>query len=238
MTVKDLIILGCGPTAVECQYHTETWGVNGTYTFAKRLDKLFFTDEESEVDACWYDEAKLLEVNPTCVFPVPYKRFASLGLNIEIFPMDKLLERFHTRFYSNTLAYMLAYALLHTQVEQKIGQQPRVVDGYGKIYLYGIDMMTHSTYIQEKGGVEYWMGVALGMGVEIVNTYGSATGKCWNGRMYGHYGAVELNESERLLAPWELIRVSKATNPQQEWILNDKTEEWEPVNTAVKVAGN
>ena len=35
---QELIILGCGPTHVECPYDKEVWGVNGTYTFAKKLE--------------------------------------------------------------------------------------------------------------------------------------------------------------------------------------------------------
>lgn len=219
---KEVIILGCGPTCVECRYHTETWGVNGTYTFAKRLDKLFFTDEESEVDACWYDTPELLALNPTCVFPIEYRRFQGLGLKIELFPMNEIMARFPSTFYSNTIAYMIAMAIYQR---------------YDTIYLYGIDMMTNSTYIQEKGGVEFWMGVALGQGIEVVNTVGSATGKTWNGRMYGHYGAVE-NEAakEGLYAPFELIKVNTAAKPGTDWI--KVGEEYVPVKTEVKVAGN
>ena len=225
---KEVIILGCGPTHVECKYHCETWGVNGTYTFAKRLDKLFMTDEPSEVDSCWYDLLQMLKTNSTLVLPAKYERFKDLGLPIEVYPIEKVMEKFPTTFFSNTIAYMLAYALYY---------------GYEKIWMFGIDMMTQSSYIQEKGGVEFWLGVALGMSavrvakglppVEVINTMGSATGKTWNGKMYGYYGLKEeelLKESLR--APWELIRVSKASDPQEEWI--KMGDEYKMVKTMTK----
>ena len=235
--LKDVIILGCGPTHVECKYNYETWGVNGTYTFAKRLDKLFMTDEVSEVDGCWYDLPLMMRLNPTMVFPVEYPRFRECGFGIEIYPIEELMAKFPTSFFSNSIAYMIAYALTKTKTIQTPDDLlPRVIDGYNKIYLYGIDMMTNSTYIQEKGGVEFWMGVALGMGVEIVNTRGSATGKTWNGKMYGHYGTWEVEQmKEKILAPWELIRVEKTSSQKSDWIRGTDGI-WKSTNP-VKVAG-
>ena len=227
--MSEVIILGCGPTHVECKYHCETWGVNGTYTFAQRLDKLFMTDEAVEVNATHYEIQKMRELNPVMVFPVDYEKFRGNGFKVEIYPIERVQERFPTRFFSNTIAYMIAYALVNTKTIQD-SPRPRVVDGYNRILLYGIDMMTHSTYVQEKGGVEYWMGVALGMGVEVTNTKGSATGKTWNGRMYGYWGQLQEEMlKERLMAPWEIIKgVSKSeavpaiedewTQSGQDWI--------------------
>ena len=135
--------------------------------------------------------------------------FDGLGFPIEIYPIDEILARFKTRFFSNTICYMIAYALYH---------------GYEKIWFFGMDMMPRTCYLQEKGGVEFWMGVALGMGVEVINTEGSATGKTWNGRMYGYWGRQEDEQSkERLLAPWEIIKVETPRSGEKppiedEWI--------------------
>ena len=232
--LREVIILGCGPTQVDCEYHCETWGVNGCFTFAKRLDKLFMTDEVSEVDASSYDFYLLEKSNPTLVIPTLYPKFKELTIPIEIYPIEKVLEKFPTRFFSNTIAYMIAYALLYTtSVKGPNDLRPRVIDGYHKIFLYGIDMMTNSTYIQEKGGVEYWLGIALGMGVEVINTRGSATGKTWNGRMYGYWGAKEEEAmKEGLYAPFELVRISKASQPQDEWVLVG--DEYKLVKTQAK----
>ena len=215
--LKEVTILGCGPTHAECDYtHGEIWGVNGVYTFAPKLDKLFMSDSEAEVDACWYDITRLLSYNTTLVLPKEYKRFKNMGLTIEIYPIEYILQAFTTTFFSNSIAYMIAYALLYQ---------------FDVIYFYGIDMMTHSTYVQEKGGVEYWMGIADGIRAErvrrgeapfplVINTKGSATGKTYNGKMYGYYGETpEELKKEGLFAPWEMIRVGKAADPQDEWIL-------------------
>ena len=178
------------------------------------------SDEESEVAASFYDLPLMLEAGAKLVLPVAYPKLIPTGLPVEIYPIKEVLEKFPTRFFSNSIAYMIAYALLYTKSVQGPGNlRPTVIEGYQTIYFYGIDMMTNSSYLQEKGGVEFWMGVALGMGVNLVNTRSSATGKTWNGRMYGYYGVKEEEAlQEGLFAPWEVIRVSKASQPQDEWI--------------------
>ena len=219
--LKELIILGNGPSRVECPYHCETWGVNGGYSFAKRLDKLFMTDSlEGENLYEEYNVEKLIEFNGTLVLPKPFPVFDGLNIPFEIYPIDEVLAKFPTRFFSNTIAYMLAYALLKTKsIQGHDDPMPRVIEGYNKVYFYGIDMMTNTSYIQEKGGVEFWMGIALGIGVEIVNPVTSATGKTWDGKMYGYYGLQEEEQlKEQLYAPWEIIKVGKPEPVEDEWV--------------------
>ena len=232
--LREVIILGNGPTRVECDYHCETWGVNGGYAFAKRLDKLFMCDTlEGEILTEEYNVEKLLEFKGILVLPKPFPVFDGLGIPVEIYPIDEVLAKFKTTFFSNTIAYMMAYALLHTKTTQDTDNSlPRVIDGYHKIWFYGMDMMSNSSYIQEKGGVEFWMGVALAMGVELINTRGSATGKTWDGKMYGYYGLQEEEQAkEHLFAPWELIKVAE---PKEEWVKVDNN--WIKVPVGSKIS--
>ena len=233
--LRELIILGQGPTRVECKYHCETWGVNGGYVFAERLDKLFMCDTlEGEILTEEYNVEKLLEFKGTLVLPKPFPVFDGLNIPVEIYPIDEVLAKFPTRFFSNTIAYMMAYALLHTKtIQESNDPMPKVVEGYKKIWFYGMDMMSNSSYMQEKGGVEYWMGVALGMGVELTNTNGSATGKTWDGKMYGYYGLqAEEQLKEHLFAPWEIIKVRE--EPKEEWVKVDNN--WIKVPVGSKIS--
>jgi len=165
--VKDVIILGHGPTRIQCKYHCETWGVNNTYNFAERLDKLFITDQITEKEF----DFRALEQVSCIVASVPYPDHPEW--NIEVYPLQEVLNKFKTTFFTNAICYMVAYALLK---------------GYERIWFYGIDMMTSTTYLFEKGGVEYWMGIAHAMGVPVINTKESATGKTIDGKLYGYWG--------------------------------------------------
>ena len=161
----EVIILGHGPTNIQCDYHCETFGINNTYSFARRLDKLFVFDPISTIEFN-FDQLKQV---PCIVTTLAYPQFS----NIEVYPIKEILRKFRTTFFSNGVCYMIAYALYKE---------------YEKIFFYGIDMMTTNTYMFEKGGVEYWMGIAHAMGVPIINTKESATGKTIDGKMYGYWG--------------------------------------------------
>ena len=174
--MKEVIILGSGYSHDFCRYHTEVWGVNFVYTFARRLDKLFFTDEIEEVEKCDYPLLdRLRELNPALVFPTIYPKFKDFGLPIEIYPIKEIRERFkNTEFFANSICYMIAYALYFN---------------YDKIRLCGIDYDWHEgTEKKEESGTNFWVGVAVGMGVNVVIPEDSAIGKTFNRRMYGELG--------------------------------------------------
>lgn len=173
--MKEAIIYGCGPTRIQYpgKNGRELWSVNTCYRFLPPaewygVDKLFIVDEITLLEFA-FSELK----NFSCIVaPLAYPELP----NIEIYPMQEVFAKFRTKFFSNAICYMIAYALLHE---------------YEKLWFYGIDMMTNSSYIIEKGGVEYWMGIAHALGMPIINTRESATGKTIDGRMYGYWGAEE-----------------------------------------------
>ena len=165
--MKEVIILGHGPTRIQCPYDKEVWGVNNVYSFAKRLDKLFVTDKITEKEFSF----TALEQVSCIVASVPYPDHPEW--RVEVYPLKEILDYFKTAFFSNAICYMIAYALYKK---------------YDKIWFYGIDMMTSTSYLFEKGGVEFWMGIAHALGVPIINTRESATGKTIDGKMYGYWG--------------------------------------------------
>lgn len=176
--MKEVCIFGSGKTNWLWDYRCETWGVNFTYITALSLDKLFFTDEASEVQKHEYQRLDLLKrLQPTLVFPIVYPKFKDFGLPIEIYPIEKIIKKFGTKYFCNSIAYMIAYALYY---------------GYKKIYLYGVDFDEadwdrQRQKQQEERGDEFWMGVALGMGVDVITPIESNIGKTFDRRMYGEF---------------------------------------------------
>ena len=172
--LNELIILGQGPTHVDCDYHCETWGVNGGYSFAKRLDKLFMTDSlQGEVLHEEYGLSALLKFRGTIVLAKHFPVFDGLNIPIEIYPINDIQSEFHnTVFFSNSICYMLAYALYNK---------------YSKIWIYGVDFPPGIEKKQEEAGITFWMGVALGKEVEITVPKNSTIGKTWNNKMYGGF---------------------------------------------------
>lgn len=81
-------------------------------------------------------------------FIAPYK-YQDIPLS-EPFPIHECVKRFGYPYFTNTICYMIAYALMV---------------GAKEISLYGINQAGSHEYHEERGGVEHWLGIAKGMNV-------------------------------------------------------------------------
>jgi len=102
-------------------------------------------------------------------FVAPYK-YAEIPLS-EPFPLKECAAKFGYPYFSNTIAYMIAYALLK---------------GAKEIELYGVNQAGSHEYTEERPSVEYWLGIALGMGVKV-----TINGK--NSQLLKYKGNVSVN---------------------------------------------
>ena len=80
------------------------------------------------------------------------------GLRSKIYPLKRIIKKFGTDYFTDTMCYMIAYA---------------IDKGYRKIRLYGVDMMDRDEFKYEKYGIEYWIGFARGRGIEVTISEGS-----------------------------------------------------------------
>lgn len=142
----------------------------GFSTPVPRIDKIFLAHTQ-----CWdYDGDALFnweELNYLAAKGVEIINTHRVkGLNATIFPIKTILKRFKRNYFSDSIAYMVAYALYK---------------GCTKLRFYGVDMHTMSEYAQEKGGIEYWLGRAEERGVEIELSQGTAVLQTATGHPYG-----------------------------------------------------
>ena len=84
-------------------------------------------------------------------FIAPYK-YEEIPLS-EPFPLDEAVKTFGYPYFSNTICYMICFAMLQ---------------GAEEIHLFGVNQASSKEYGEEKGGVEYWIGQALGRGIKVV----------------------------------------------------------------------
>jgi len=165
--VREIIFLGRGPTRVDCPYDKEVWTVSYSWEFTKHIfDKVFTVHALKEEDNAYLKKlsqagCEIIATETSPDYPVT------------IYPFERILKRFGVKLFSDLVCYMMAYAI---EVEK--------VD---KIWWYGIDCLGYATYAMERGGMEFWAGVARGAGIEVINTHDSANLKPKNG-MYGDWG--------------------------------------------------
>ena len=97
-------------------------------------------------------------------------------IDLETYPLRAVIERFKTDYFSSTVDYAIALALL---------------EGYTKLDLYGVNMANATEYAYQKPGADFWCGVAKGMGVEIsVHGAWSSLMKTQDNLLYG-YGTLQ-----------------------------------------------
>lgn len=68
------------------------------------------------------------------------------------FPREELLEEFG-RYFTNSISWMLAHAIL---------------EGATTIGVWGVDMAQSSEYAAQRPSCEYFLGVAAGLGIELI----------------------------------------------------------------------
>lgn len=83
-----------------------------------------------------------------------YKKENLQIVRYDDFPLTEITEKFKANFFRNCIAYEIALALYL---------------GYNIIYLYGVDMFGNPIEGNiEKLSVEFWLGVAKGIGVKVI----------------------------------------------------------------------
>lgn len=147
--------------------------------YGVKPDKLFIMDVLDEkpmvvsgVDNLGEVVARINQLKVPLV--APYK-YAEIPLSEE-FPLEEVVKKFGIPYFSNTICYMIAYALL---------QNPEEIE------IYGVNQAGSHEYHEERSAVEYWLGIAHGLGVKVTlhgkhSTLLKFKGKYGRDVMYGY----------------------------------------------------
>ena len=154
--------------------NVKIWGINEAmaFTWMRRADAMFqmharwsFTRPNNRNDPGHWQW--LQQKHP---FPIYMQQvWPDIPSSVE-YPLRQVVERFGRRYFTSSVAYMIALALLH---------------GFEKIEIYGVEMATDSEYTWQRDCVMYWIGRAEGMGIDVYLPPGCNLLK---GRLYGYEG--------------------------------------------------
>lgn len=118
----------------------------------------------------------------------------------QAFPLEACVKRFGLPYFTNTICYMIAYALLQ---------------GAKEIQIYGVNQAGSHEYAEERGGVEYWLGVANGLGVEVtINGKNSQLlrfkGRYADNILYGYLQSLEqIQDAKKKFGDLSIKRLSE-----------------------------
>lgn len=101
--------------------------------------------------------------------------FADIPAGVRL-PLEWLSDRFFTRFgqrpyFMSSIGFMLAMVIAEGRNEHFAPIDDQAVSWIG---LYGIDLAAASEYGQQRPNAEYFIGLARGLGIEVVIAEGSA----------------------------------------------------------------
>lgn len=161
--LKEVTILCLGQTRKDCDYQGEIWGLNEQWYLPGKVDKIFIFD--SEVFTPIYIAG--MKRQKTRIVT----REKIEGLDVEIYPLKGIVDRFGSTYFSCCMTYMIAYALYKD---------------YNSIKMHGADMWTIEEFQKERPSMEYWLGRAHQMGVKVWINDGSALLKTYDNLLYGY----------------------------------------------------
>jgi len=106
-------------------------------------------------------------------------------IDLDNYPYELIKERFKTDYFSNTVDYAIALALYRD---------------YREIDLYGVTMEDAGEYQYQKPGVDFWCGMAKGMGV-IIRAFGehSRIMRTRDNKVYGYDFPQQTKEEKGVL---------------------------------------
>jgi hypothetical protein len=171
-TGKIINIIGRGIGAEDAPKGIESWGVN-IVMLRRELDVGFDMHEDGKMtDEQMERRRQVIPWMAAKGIPV-YAVHAIPGTTYRRYPIEKVIQKFKTGYFSNAVCYMIALALL---------------EGVDKLNFYGVvHLRTHEEYAIQKPAVDYWMGRAEQMGVECyVHGDYSEIGRTEDGLAYGY----------------------------------------------------
>jgi len=158
---RKIIILGSGPEWEKCPLSTtdrEIWAVAKMLMIPNppaRVDRLFSMDDIDHLltirRGMFTKEQFVDKINDRNVLYVSTHEISEIPKSKE-FPFKEIYNLFKTPYYTNTICYMIAYALWK---------------GVTDIEFWGVAQMGANEYLAERAGVEFWIGLAAGRGVRI-----------------------------------------------------------------------
>jgi len=130
----------------------ELWGLNDLHKQMERFDRWFEMHPRESLTCQHRDEAHfkwLAEIKDKPVFML--EAIAEIPAGVR-YPIEEVISHFRTSYFTNSISYMIALAIMM---------------GFKEIHVYGVDMAVDTEYGDQRPSCEYWLGVARGLGILV-----------------------------------------------------------------------
>jgi hypothetical protein len=164
---EKVAIVGFAPTWPDAPFKDdsfEIWACNEFHLIAPRIDMLFELHSENVIkDTKKERSGEHLEWLRNAKIPILMQKHYEDIPNSIPFPKDEIVSKFGN-YFTNTISWQIALAI-HL--------------GFKVIHLYGVNMANDEEYASQRPSVEYFVGLAKGMGIEVYIPDQSDICKSW-----------------------------------------------------------
>ena len=187
LTPKTVVLIGlAAPYRGEKGPKTEFWGINRAYIHQKNLDRLYFVDDLQNL-LTYGAETFVEDVNALGVPVWTKRRYEQIPLSRPL-PILDLIRFFGVENFTSSISLQIAHALY---------------EGVDRLVVNMFYVMPWSReYFAQKACIDYWLGVAAGVGVKVVLSQESSL--ClpypWEPRIYGYVQQDTGDAIDKMLA--------------------------------------
>ena len=171
---KSVAILGFAPTWKDAPFDdpsVQIWTVNSLNQYTSRVDRVFELHQLDTIKRMakegivrndthlkdhveWLQKNKDIPVYMICEYPdVPMAVTYPIEEIVLKFGLPRAGDGEVDPYFTNSISYMIALA---------------IHEGFERIYIYGVDMACHTEYGSQRPSCEYYIGIAKGMGIEVI----------------------------------------------------------------------
>ena len=161
-------IVGCSQSKSLAPFQDESfeiWGVNNLYPHIPRATRWFEIHEITQTGETflrrgdtkfrgqpvndYLKEMGIWTQEKNC--PVYMQKHWDLVPTSVPYPVEEMLKKYGG-YFTNSVSWMIALA---------------IQEGAEEIHVYGVDMAVHTEYHHQRPSCEYFLGVAVGMGIKV-----------------------------------------------------------------------
>ena len=180
--MSEVHIIAKGSGNEDAPEDGETWGVNDIILRRDQLSMCFHMHEMDWIRRKEWSALKLIieKAKKFSISIMTTKVYDWIPTSIS-FPIDDIVDKFGACYFGSSIDLMISYAMY----QGIYGISERDFD---TINLFGVNMVLSNEYKQQKPSLEFWIGMAMGLGYKVNVNAGkhSAILKTYNKKIYGY----------------------------------------------------
>ena len=153
---KFAVVGFASSTRDRAPYDDPEWvicGLNQLYRHIPRADLWFDIHEDFNEPGTVVPGTDFLGWLKACPIPIVMTRQFEDVPNCVRYPIERIIEKFGIDYFTSSISLMIAFA---------------ISEGFTHVGVWGVDLIVGQEWDYQKACAEFWLGQAMGRGIEVV----------------------------------------------------------------------